>query len=73
MAAQRGLLQRAPLPFVAGAPNRCYYHYNNICFLSPGMGDRELLNQICRGPFQAAAEEKEGFQTATGVGMISEG
>lgn len=37
------------------------------------MGDRELLNQICRIPFQAAAEEKKGFQAATGVGMISEG
>lgn len=37
------------------------------------MGDRELLNQICQSPFQAAAEEKKGFQAATGVGMISEG
>lgn len=37
------------------------------------MGNGELLNQICRSPFQAAAEEKKGFQAATGVGMISEG
>lgn len=67
-----GSPSKAAPPFVAAAPNRCYYHYNNICFLFREWDRGELLNQICRSRFGAAAEEKKGFQAEAGM-MMCEG
>lgn len=67
-----GSPSKAAPPFVAAAPNRCYYHYNNICFLFREWDRGELLNQICRSRFGAAVEEKKGFQAEVGM-MMCEG
>lgn len=65
MAAEHGPF-KGPAAVRLGPANRCYYHYNNICFLFPG---NEALQAAKSNLFEVFFEQRKRKGIGGGKGV----